>query len=203
MTDAHTNSGTGVLRLNSSSPPVQGPGGDGEWSVGRVLKRNRLSNYTVYQDMLIEMRRKGLSVASRSIIAELGQEIQHLHVKVSISHTDWVLDSSVNRSNMQLQEYTKLTQPDQLEALQQMMKKLHPLLTYEQQEAANRNTREMEEENPGLHQQVSLILSHITCSTHTHTRVYNKYTVTLCPVCTTAVCCEFDDSNYVVLYRRR
>ena len=46
---------------NSSSPPVQE--GDGEWSVGKVLKRNTLSNITVYQDMLREGRRKGSPVA--------------------------------------------------------------------------------------------------------------------------------------------
>ena len=66
-------------RHNSSSPPVQG--GDGEWSVGRVLKRDTLSNNTVYQDMLREGRRKGLSVASRRIIAE---QIQHFQETVSM-----------------------------------------------------------------------------------------------------------------------
>ena len=72
-------------RHNSSSPPVQG--GDGEWSVGRILKRDTLSNNTVYQDMLREGRRKGLPVAGRRIIAELEQEIQHLQEKVSMSHS--------------------------------------------------------------------------------------------------------------------
>ena len=66
-------------RHNSSSPPVQGR--DGEWSVGRVLKRDTLGNNTVYQDMLREGRRKGLPVAGRRI-AELEQKV------VSISHSD-------------------------------------------------------------------------------------------------------------------
>ena len=53
---------------------------DGEWSVGRVLKNEMLiSNNTVYQDILREGRRKSLPVAGRRIIAELEQEIQHLH----------------------------------------------------------------------------------------------------------------------------
>ena len=72
-------------RHNSSSPPVQG--GDGEWSVERVLERDTISNNTVYQDMLREGRRKGLPVEGRRIIAELEQEIQHLEEKVSMSHS--------------------------------------------------------------------------------------------------------------------
>ena len=72
-------------RHNSYSPPVQG--GDGEWSVGRVLKRDTFSNNTVYQDMLREGRRKGLPVAGRRIIAELEQEVQHLQEKLSMSHS--------------------------------------------------------------------------------------------------------------------
>ena len=71
-------------RHNSSSPPVQG---DGEWSVGRVLERDTLSNNTVYQDMLREVRRKSLP-AGRRIIAELEQEIRHLQEKVSMSHSN-------------------------------------------------------------------------------------------------------------------
>ena len=35
----------------------------GDWSVGRVLERDTLSNNSVYQDMLREGRRKGLPVA--------------------------------------------------------------------------------------------------------------------------------------------
>ena len=57
------------------------------------------------------------------------------------------------------------------ETLQQVMKHsehLQQQLTCEQ-EAANRRTRMLEEENLVLHQQVSPILSHITCSTHTCT----------------------------------
>ena len=85
MTDAHIDSGIQVYcRHNSSSLPVQGE--DGEWSVGRVLDRDTLSNNIVYQDMLREGRRKGLS-ADRRIIAELYQEIQHLQEEVSMSHS--------------------------------------------------------------------------------------------------------------------
>ena len=69
----------------SSSPPVQG--GDGEWSVGRVLKRDTLSNNTVYQDMLREGRRKGLpvaGVAGRRTVEE-EQEIRQLQEQVSVT----------------------------------------------------------------------------------------------------------------------
>ena len=87
MTDAHTDSGTGAYcRHNSSSPPVQG--GDGEWSVGRVLKRDTLSNKTVYQDMLREGRRKGLpvaGVAGRKTVEE-EQEIRRLQEQVSVRY---------------------------------------------------------------------------------------------------------------------
>ena len=72
-------------RHNSSSPPVQG--GDGEWNVGRVLKRDALSNNTVY---LREGKRKDIfveGVAGRRTIAELEKEIQHLQEKVSMSHS--------------------------------------------------------------------------------------------------------------------
>ena len=51
------------------------------------MKRDTLSNITVYQDMLREWRRKGLPVADRRIIAELEQENQHLQEKVSTSHS--------------------------------------------------------------------------------------------------------------------
>ena len=72
--------------FNSSSPPVQG--GDGERSVGRVLKRDTHDNNTVYQDMLSEGKRKDLQVAGRRIVPELQeQEIQHLHENVSMSHS--------------------------------------------------------------------------------------------------------------------
>ena len=74
---AHTDSGTG--RHDSFSFPVQGE--DGEWSVDRVLERDTLSNNMQYQDMLREGRRKGLSVASRRIIAE---QIQHFQETVSM-----------------------------------------------------------------------------------------------------------------------
>ena len=71
---------------NSFSPPVQK--GDGEWSVGRVLEGDTLSDNTVYyQYILKEGRRKSLPVADRRIIAELEQEIQHLQEKVSLSHS--------------------------------------------------------------------------------------------------------------------
>ena len=72
-------------RHNSSSPPVQE--GDGEWSVGRVLKRDTLSNKTVYQDMLREGRRKGLpvaNVAGRRTVEE-EQEIRQLQEQVSVT----------------------------------------------------------------------------------------------------------------------
>ena len=73
-------------RHNSSSPPVQG--GDGEWSVERVLKRDTLSNNTVYQDMLREGRRKGLPVADvtgRRIVEE-EQEIRQPKEQVSVRY---------------------------------------------------------------------------------------------------------------------
>ena len=73
-------------RHNNSSPPVQG--GDGEWSVGKVLKRDTLSNTTVYLDMLREGRRKGILVADRRTIAELEQEI-HLLLQKSEYVTFW------------------------------------------------------------------------------------------------------------------
>ena len=60
------------------------------------------------------------------------------------------------------------------ETLQQVMKQsehLQQQLTCEQV-AANRRTRILEEENLFLHQQVSPILSHITCSTHESTVMY-------------------------------
>ena len=66
-------------RHDSFSFPVQGE--DGEWNVDRVLERDTLSNNMQYQDMLREGRRKGLSVASRRIIAE---QIQHFQETVSI-----------------------------------------------------------------------------------------------------------------------
>ena len=65
---------------NSSSPPVQG--GDEEWSVGRVLKNDTLSNNTVYQDMLREGKWNGLPA-----VVELKQKIKHLQKKVSISNS--------------------------------------------------------------------------------------------------------------------
>ena len=75
--------------------------------------------------------------------------------------------------SQQLQEDEKLTNQHQLETeetLQRLMRQsehLQQQLTREQ-ETVDRRTREMEEENLSLHQQVSLILSHIICSTHTH-----------------------------------
>ena len=72
---------------NSISISLSVQGGDKEWSLGRVLKRDKLSNNTVYQDMLREGRRKGLPIAGRRIVAELEQEIQHLQEKVSMSHS--------------------------------------------------------------------------------------------------------------------
>ena len=82
--DAHTAVVQVYCRHNSSSPPVQGE--DGEWSVGRVLERDILSDNTLYQDMLREGRKKGLPVAGRRIVAELEQEIQYLQENVSVSH---------------------------------------------------------------------------------------------------------------------
>ena len=73
-------------RHNSSSPPVQRE--DGEWSVGRVLKRKTLSNNTVYQDMLREGRWKGLpvsGVAGRKTVEE-EQEIRQLQEQVSVEY---------------------------------------------------------------------------------------------------------------------
>ena len=53
------------------------------------MKRDTLSNTTVYQDMLREGRRKGLTVAGRRIVAELEQNIQYLQEVVSyITHSD-------------------------------------------------------------------------------------------------------------------
>ena len=62
-------------------------GEDGKWSVGRTLKEDVLNNNTVYQDMLREGRKKGLSAAGRRIVAEQDQEIQHHQEKVSMSHS--------------------------------------------------------------------------------------------------------------------
>ena len=65
------------------------------------------------------------------------------------------------------------------ETLQQVMKQsehLQQQLTCEQ-EAANRRTRMLEEENLFLHQQVNPILSHITCSTHTCTTYTHESTI--------------------------
>ena len=78
MTDAHIDV---HCRHNSSSPSVQG--GDGEWSVGSVLKRDLLSNNTVYWDMLSEGRRKGLPVAGVETVEE-EQEIRQLREQVRI-----------------------------------------------------------------------------------------------------------------------
>ena len=61
-----------------------------------------------------------------------------------------------------------LTQQHQLETeetLQQVLQHVQQQLEHEQ--AVARRTREIEEKIPGVHQQVSPILSHITCSTHT------------------------------------
>ena len=86
VTDAHTDRASAWYRCTaditvSSSLPVQG--GDGEWSVRRVLKEDTLSNNARYQDMLREGRRKSLPVAGRS----LEQDIQHVQEKVSMSHS--------------------------------------------------------------------------------------------------------------------
>ena len=69
-------------RHNSFSSPVQA--GDGEWSVGRVLKRDN----TAYQDILREGRRKGLpvaGVAGRRTVEE-EQEIRQLQEQVSVEY---------------------------------------------------------------------------------------------------------------------
>ena len=50
------------------------------------MKRDTLSNNTVYQDILREGRRKGLPVAGRRTIAELMLEIQRLQETVSVCH---------------------------------------------------------------------------------------------------------------------
>ena len=66
--------------------PVQG--GDGEWSVGRILERDTLSNNTVYQDMPREGGRKVLPVADvagrRTVDEE--QEIWQLREQVSVRY---------------------------------------------------------------------------------------------------------------------
>ena len=83
MTDAHTDSGTGVLQTYQLlSLPVQRE--DGEWSVGRVLKRDKLSINIVYQKMLREGRRNGLPVSCRRMMDEQDEEIQHLREQVSL-----------------------------------------------------------------------------------------------------------------------
>ena len=76
----HTLTVVQVYCRHNSSPPVQG--GDGEWSVGRVLERDTLSNNTVYQDLLREGRRKGLPVAG----VEEEQEIRQLREQVSVGY---------------------------------------------------------------------------------------------------------------------
>ena len=119
-----------------------------------------------------------------------------------------VYDQQLCKQVQQLQEDKRLTQQNQLETeetLQHMMRQsehLQPQLTHEQ-EAANRGTREMEKEN---HQQVSPILSHITCMyTHTHTHMSLQYLLLYCAqyMHNSSVCYEFDDINDFVLYRRR
>ena len=83
-----------------------------------------------------------------------------------------VCDQQLCLQVQQLQEDKKLTQQHLLkteETLQQVMRQsdnLQQRLIHEQ-EAVNRRTRDTEEENLSLHQQVSPVLSHITCSTHT------------------------------------
>ena len=71
---------------SSSSPPVQG--GNGEWSVGWVLKRDTLSNNTVYQNILKEGRRKGFPLAGvggrRTVEEE--QEMRQLREQVSVRY---------------------------------------------------------------------------------------------------------------------
>ena len=97
-----------------------------------------------------------------------------------------------------------LTQPHQLETemtSQQVIGQYQSLQLTHEQEAAD-NSMEMEEENRGLHQQVSPILSHVTCSTHTHESTIMYY-YTVHSMHNSSVCCKFDDSDNFVSYRRR
>ena len=82
MTDAHTDSILQVdYRHSRSSPLVQEEGG--EWFVWKVIKRDTFGNNKVYQEMLIEGRKKGLSVAgNRTLKLEL--EVQRLQKKVNV-----------------------------------------------------------------------------------------------------------------------
>ena len=84
MTDVHTD---GILLVDCrrnyscSSPLVQEE--SGEWFVWKVFKRDTFGSSTVYQEMLIEGRKKGSSVVgNRTLKLEL--EIQRLQKKVNI-----------------------------------------------------------------------------------------------------------------------
>ena len=65
---------------NHSSLLVQEEGG--EWFVWKVFKRDIFGSNTVYQEMLIEGRKKGSSVAGNKTL-KLELEIQRLQKKVN------------------------------------------------------------------------------------------------------------------------
>lgn len=60
-------------------------GDDGEWSVGRVFKRETLGDSDVYRDMLREGKRKGLPVGDIAATMVKEEEIQHLLKQVCVS----------------------------------------------------------------------------------------------------------------------
>ena len=68
-------------RHNRSSPLVQEEGG--EWFVWKVFERDTFGSNKVYQEMLIEGRKKGLSVAGNRTL-KFEMEVQRLQKKVNI-----------------------------------------------------------------------------------------------------------------------